>query len=231
MNISEYIKLFIAGITLGNGPCLFICLPIVLPYIVTSFKPQGKNNPSPFYGFNLILLFSFSRLFSYSILGFFSVSFYKFIQTTVVSTQNYLQLILGILIVFIGVFYLISEKISLANPVCSFIQKKFVNKNKLNMLLFGLLIGLSPCAPLLAILAYIAAMAKNSLTGLIAGFSFGLGTLITPLIPVSTFAGFITDNLKKNPVLFTLVRVLSAFLLIYFGFRLISDFLKFPRTL
>ncbi len=219
MSINDLIKIFLAGITLGNGPCLFICLPIVLPYIIASSKPQGKL--TTLFGLKLTLLFSVSRLISYSLLGFLSVSFYRFIQNIVGLKDNYLQFILGVLIILIGFFYLIGEKLTLLNPVCNFFQKTIINHSNINIFLFSFLIGFSPCAPLIAILTYIAAMAKNSLSGLIAGFSFGLGTLITPLIPAGVFTGFIVDKIKTNSSLVFILRIFSAILLIYFGFRLI----------
>ena len=219
--MNEFIKIFIAGITLGNGPCLFICIPIILPYI--GGLPQlGAGPPGWKTGLKLTAIFSISRLFAYSLLGFLSVVFYRFIFGLIGSKGIYLQLILGILIILTGIFYLLSinKSFILLNPLCSFLHKKIVEKSKFNMILFGLLIGFSPCAPLLAVLTYIAATAKDSLWGLLAGFSFGLGTFITPLIPLGTLAGLIVDKTKKHSGVLMAARVLSAAILIYFGVRL-----------
>jgi cytochrome c biogenesis protein CcdA len=221
--MNELIKIFIAGITLGNGPCLFICLPLILPYI--GGLPQlGSESASWKTGLKLTAIFSISRLFAYSLLGFLSVVFYRFVFGLIGSKGIYLQLILGILIILLGLFYLlnINQSFIQSNPLCSFLRAKVVGKSKLNMVLFGLLVGFSPCAPLLAILTYIAATAKDSLWGLLGGFSFGLGTLVTPLIPLGTLAGFIVDKIRKSSAVFMTVRFLSAAILIYFGVRLIK---------
>ena len=228
--MSELIKIFIAGITLGNGPCLFICLPIVLPYILASSKPRGQNQqkePEQKKGYisalKLTLLFSISRLISYSILGFLSVLFFRFVSNLAGGQNFYLKTILGILIILAGVIYLldIKKNFILQSSACSYLHKKILEKQNLNIFLFGFLIGFSPCGPLSAILAYIAAMAKNSISGLIAGFSFGLGTLITPLVPLGVFTGFVADKLKKYSGAFTVLRILSAIILIYFGINLV----------
>ncbi|MDO9573049.1 MAG: sulfite exporter TauE/SafE family protein [Candidatus Omnitrophota bacterium] len=220
--MNELIKIFIAGITLGNGPCLFTCLPIVLPYI--SGLPQLDAGPSGWKtGLKLTAIFSISRLFAYSLLGFLSVIFYRFIFGLIGPRNIYLQLILGIFIMLIGLFYLlnVNQNFILGNPLCSFLRAKLVGKSKFNMVFLGLLIGFFPCAPLLAILTYIAATAKNSLWGFLAGFSFGLGTLATPLIPLGTLAGLFVDKIKKFSGAIIAIRLLSAAILIYFGVRLI----------
>ena len=220
--MEELIKIFLAGVTLGNGPCLFICVPLILPYI--GGLPQLGAEPCGWKtGLKLTLIFSVSRLFAYSFLGFISVLFYRFVFGLIGEKGAYLQFALGVLIAIMGLFYLlnINQKLILSNPLCSFLRAKIVEKSRLNMVLFGLLVGFSPCAPLLAVLAYIAAIANDPLWGLLGGFSFGLGTLITPLIPLGAMAGLIVDKMRKSPILLAGVRFLSAAILIYFGARLI----------
>jgi len=175
-------------------------------------------------GLKLTAIFSISRLFAYSLLGFLSVVFYRFVFGLIGSKGIHLQLILGILIILLGLFYLfnINQNFILSNPLCNFLRLELARKSKFNMILFGLLVGFSPCAPLLAILTYIAATAKDSLWGLLGGFSFGLGTLVTPLIPLGTMTGFIVDKIRKSSTVFMTVRFLSAAILIYFGVRLIK---------
>jgi cytochrome c biogenesis protein CcdA len=194
--------------------------------------PQlGVGPPGWKTGLKLSAIFSISRLFAYSLLGFLSVVFYRFVFDLIGSKGIYLHLILGILIIFMGLFYLLNIKQSfiLSNPLCSFLRAKVVGKSKFNMILFGLLVGFSPCAPLLAVLTYIAATAKDSLWGLLGGFSFGLGTLLSPLIPLGTLAGFIVDKIRKSSAVLMTVRFLSAAILIYFGVRLILNLAFTPH--
>lgn len=217
----DLVEIFVAGTLLGNGPCLFICIPLVIPYIAGF--PQADTQ-APFWkaGFKLALVFSLSRLLSYSILGFFSVLFYRFVFGVIGAKGAYLQVVLGVLIVLIGLIYLFNIKnSSFENPLCNFLRLKIGGKHKLNMFIFGALAGFSACPPLLAILTYIAATAKNPFYGLVGGFVFGAGTLITPLIPLGALAGFIVDKVKRFPYLLASVRAISAVILIYFGVRLV----------
>ncbi|MBN2831089.1 MAG: sulfite exporter TauE/SafE family protein [Candidatus Omnitrophica bacterium] len=226
--MSELIEIFTAGIILGNGPCLFICVPIVLPYIGGLVQTDsGKSVWKA--GIKLALVFSVSRLFAYSLLGLLSTLFYKFVFGVIGMKGVCLQFILGVLIIIIALLHLfsINQKFALSNPLCRFFRSKLTEKPKFNMVLFGLLVGFSACPPLLAVLTYIAAIAKDPLWGLMGGFVFGLGTLITPLIPLAAFTGFIIDRIKKSSVILMAVRVLSTAILLYFGVRLIVNQLFF----
>jgi sulfite exporter TauE/SafE len=220
--MAEFIKIFISGIILGNGPCLITCTPLVLPYIV-GFPQSSSESKVWKVGLKLSVIFSISRLIAYSLLGFLSVVFYRFVFGVLGANRAYLQLFLGILIVFYGLLFLfgVNQRFIVSHPVCASFYAKAAGKMKFNMLLFGLLVGFSPCAPLLSVLTYIAATAKNPLGGLLAGFSFGLGTIITLIIPLGALAGFMVDKIKKSSGFLMAVRCLSATLLIYFGVNLI----------
>ncbi len=211
MEWKEIIKFFIAGITLGSGPCLLICLPILLPYI----SAKGTDWKT---GLRLTLIFSFSRLLAYSLLGLLAVLVYRMVNTMLGAQSGYLKLISGIFIFSIGITYLLGKDLHIS---CRFIHRYLVGKSNLSMFILGLLIGFSPCAPLMAILTYIASMAKNGFYGLVSGFSFGLGTFISPLLPAGIGAGLFSQYVKKSPKAFLVIRVISALILIYFGIRLI----------
>ena len=217
------LKIFIAGITLGNGPCLFTCMPVILPYI-GAMPGLGDGVSGWKAGLKLTLIFSVSRVAAYSFLGFASVVLYRFVFDTVGRYGVYLRPILGIIIFGIGAFYFLSvvrKKIP-ASPVCAEMKRRAGGGSRLNMALFGILVGFSPCPPLLAVLTYIAATANDPVWGLSAGFLFGLGTVITPLIPLGTMAGFAAGKMERAPKLFAFARVVSAFILAYFGLRLMG---------
>jgi len=224
----ELLRIFLAGVILGNGPCLFICIPLVLPYIAGLPQP-GSDGPFWKAGLKLGIIFSSFRLLAYSILGFAFASFYKYVFGIIGSNGLYLGLILGILVTVTGLFYLVSinQRFTLSNPLCGFLRARITQRPKFNMALFGLLVGFSPCPPLLAILTYIAATSKEPFWGLLAGFSFGLGTLFTPLIPLGAVSGFIVDKIRKSRVFLLVIRALSGAILVYFGLRLILNFKYF----
>lgn len=108
-----------------------------------------------------------------------------------------------------------------SRSVFNILCRQIVKRSKTNMVILGLLIGLSPCGPLLSILTYIAGMMENPLYGLIAGFLFGLATSLIALIPLGVAAGFAIDKIKNRWLLILMVRILSAVILIYFGIQLV----------
>ncbi len=219
-------EFFLAGVVLANGPCLFICAPVIIPCI--SGLPWLKADSSGWRaGLKFVLVFSAFRLTAYALLGFFSVVVYRFIFAVLAQRGVYLRFFLGFFIVGVGVVYLLSNYFSQdkkgggAFSFCGSVCTRFSKKSLWSMVILGLLIGFSPCPPLLAMLAYIAATAPGPWWGLLAGLVFGLGTIITPLIPLGVFAGFIVDKIKRFSRLHLAVRLASGVILIYFGARLI----------
>lgn len=214
MEWKEIIKFFIAGITLGSGPCLLICLPILLPYITA----KGTDLKT---GLKLTIIFSLSRLISYSLLGLLSVLAFKAVSSILGPQGEWIKFIAGIFIVIIGLTYFIGK---IPHISCRFLHKYLIDKSNWNMFILGLLIGFSPCPPLVAILTYLACMAKDVFWGFIGGFSFGLGTFISPLIPAGAAAGLFSYNIKQSPRIFLIIRIICSLVLIYFGIRLIFVF-------
>lgn len=211
-NWREIVKLFVAGMTLGCGPCLLVCLPIVLPYIFgkeTDFKT----------GLKLSVIFSSSRVLIYSLLGLLSVVCFRFISGVVGQPGKYIKLATGVFIVIIGIIYLFHKNLPI---FCRIVDKYISEKTNLNMFVLGVLIALSPCAPLAGILVYIACTASNAFLGLVYGFSFGIGTFVSPIIPAGALTGLFSGRIKNSPRLLFFARVLSGLLLIYFGINLIS---------
>ena len=89
------------------------------------------------------------------------------------------------------------------------------------MIAIGILIGFAPCLPLYGALGYIAAMSPNVLMGLAGGVSFGLGTVISPLIPLGLFSGLVSEKMLKNEKVFLALRIISGLILLILGIRLI----------
>ncbi len=218
--MADLIKIFFAGLTLANGPCLFFCVPVILPYIAT-MSEDNKGVPGWLKGLKLILIFSFFRLTAYSLLGFFSVTAYRFVFGFITPVGVYLQIILGIGIAVTGILYLLKNKPGKKSSLCTKMHEKAGKVSGFNMALFGLLVGFSPCPPLLATLTYIAATAQNPVSGLFSGMVFGVGTLITPLIPLGATAGHIIEKMKSTPMALFTLRLISAVILISLGFKLI----------
>lgn len=221
--MAEFVQIFFAGVLLANGPCFFFCAPIVLPCI-TGIPSSGGASSTWREGLRHVLVFSFFRLLSYAVLGMLAVALYRFVFSVIAPSRAYLQSVLGVLIVAIGVFYLIksSRKSIRKKSSCESCSDLLPRRTLWHMALAGLLIGFSPCPPLLAMLTYIAATADGLLWGLSAGAVFGLGTVLTPLIPAAVFTGFLMGRMEKFPRTLFFIKILSALVLIYFGVRLIK---------
>ncbi|MFH1259213.1 MAG: sulfite exporter TauE/SafE family protein [Elusimicrobiota bacterium] len=206
----ELSKFFFAGITLGWGPCLAICLPVLFPYITA----KGINWQT---GLKLTLIFSFARLSAYSLLGLTAVAAFRTIDSLIGPNTVIVKLAAGSFIVFTGLAYLLGK---IPHASCRFLDKFLVEKSNWNMFILGFLIGLAPCPPLVAILTYIGCMSGNILDGGASGFSFGAGTLISPLIPIGTIAGLISHKIKDKPKIFITTRIICGLIIIYFGIKL-----------
>lgn len=202
------IKLFLTGLTLGSGPCLLVCLPLLVPVLIGR---AGNWRES----LKLVLLFSAGRLVIYCLLGLLAFFAFQFFLST--SLRFYFKLAVGIFIILNGFLPLLGKKF----PAYCQLIKRF---SSLNFFLLGALIGLLPCGPLLGVLTYIAAIAKNALTSLLWSFAFGLGTFISPLLLAGPLAGFFTAFLKKFPGWFFVLQILSALILFYFGLTVIFSF-------
>jgi sulfite exporter TauE/SafE len=63
--------------------------------------------------------------------------------------------------------------------------------------LMGLLIGLVPCPPLIALLLYSAAYGSAAM-GLGLGLAFGVGTMLSPMLVVAAAAGWFTDRIARD---------------------------------
>ena len=218
MDIRELIKFFAAGFSLANGPCLLICLPIMLPYILA----KGTDWKS---GLKLGVVFSVSRMFAYSVLGLLAVLAFRTAIKLLGPEQEMIKMLLGVVVILIGLAYLLGKEL---NPLCKYLYRWTVEKSSLSIITVGLLIGFSPCMPLMGILTYIAATSENIFTGFLSGLSFGFGTIFSPVIPLGVFSGFLSRWIRKpeqsgkRPVLFIVLRIVSGLILLYFGWQLLA---------
>lgn len=187
------------GILYGLGPCTIFCAPILIPLIMAIAR-TGKE------GVIQVFSFGFGRILSYIFLG--AISGYSgYLLTNLVS-----QKIIGIFIVLLGTFILFRY---------FFFSSKFETSQSCPRLLFrgrelsfisGVIIGLLPCPPLLALLG-LAVLERSFLIGAGMGFFFGMGSLITPLIIFGFLAGKFA-NLKEFK---NLIPIVSGLFLIIFG--------------
>ncbi len=208
--------LFISGLILGSGPCMSFCAPILAGY--SAGHPKGFKKSLVSY-----LVFSGFKLISYAVLGLISVLGTNLLQKELL--VKYLPLInpvLGYFIILIGITTLFARKNRLSK-ICAWLNQGNIR----NVGILGLLAGFAPCLPLLGILNYIVLASQTGFQALFLSFSFGLGTILSPLLLVVVFSAGISQKLSQNNLLRVIIRVISAAVLLLLGTRIILQTL--PR--
>ena len=131
----------------------------------------------------------------------------------------------GIFLIGCGIFLMIQD--SAVGHRCGSFLKRFSGPGDTkNIIVFGILISLSPCLPLFAIVGYIALISDHWLKGVAYMSAFGLGTVISPMIFIALFAGWIAAFLKKHGKLVSVVKTLCGLVIIYLGIGLIQNALR-----
>ncbi len=208
-----YIDVFILGATLSWGPCLSFCAPILLPYI-------GATQKGWLAGLKVSLAFSLARIVPYVILSLVSATlgqyliqrFYQADAGSIIYTAA------GAFIAFLGIIILLgkSAHLHICPPV-----KKIGAQGVQEMIVLGLLVGFAPCLPLIGLLTYIAFNVPNFLQGMLLGLTFGVGTLISPLVLCAPLVGAGANLLLKKPLLYKIFSRLCGLILLYFGIGMI----------
>lgn len=212
--MEEHTALFVAGLFMGLGPCLAFCAPILIPYIAGSERSWLE-------GLKDVLIFSASRVVIYGVLGLLAGGIGCLLSSSKLDFIKYLGL--GIFVLLLGIIMLLRGK---GFPLCRILHRETIERGTKSMILLGVLIGLAPCLPLLGALTIIAGLAKGPLMGAFWGLSFGLGTVISPLIILAPIAGGLGRLLSSKPVFYQTFSRLCGCFLIYFGIRLILGVIK-----
>lgn len=204
-------KLLAAGIGMGWGPCLALCGPILLPYIAAT-KGGWRG------GLRASSMFSLGRLLALTILGgLASVAFASVNRFFPPHRSGYLYLATALFITLMGVLIVLGRGFKV--PFHHTLREHVVDRGTASMLILGFLIGISPCAPLVAILTYIAYTATNVLSGMIYGLSFAIGTVI-PVMILGPLTGFLPEKVLRSARSIRFFRTLCGLILILFGLQL-----------
>jgi len=211
MPIGKISYLLAQGFIIGYGPCLAICIPILLPYIAGTRRTWQEGLVSTIY-------FSLTRLIVYILLGgvsgyvgAFLISFYYYnsLSYYIWSAGAGMLMLVGVLIILgknmdFGVCHVVSRRLLMDRPTSG-------------MIVLGLLVGFSPCLPLIGILLEIALLAHNFAIGAMYGLFFGIGTVLSPLLLVGALAPVIGGSLYARPVIYRLFTLLCGFTMIGLG--------------
>ena len=215
------IELFTAGLVLGASQCMISCVPMLTLYVAGTREGWRE-------GLRATLIFSFSRLFTYVLLGlvagFSGMLLGDLLQSP--GFGSYLWISAGALIFLLGVLIMLGKEPRF--HFCRALSQHAVNDSTKSMALLGIVVGVAPCAPLLGILTYIAISAENPLLGAFYAFCFGVGTtLITPIVVLGVLSSVVPRLLFKSPKTLDIFRRCCGLLLLFFGARLIIDAISY----
>lgn len=165
------------------------------------------------------LLFSAARISAYAALGLFVFFLGRYlIEKFLFSFSRYVLLSGGSFVVLTGLLIAAGRKNNLR--FCRFLQKNILEKDRKSIIIFGVVIGLLPCLPLLAVFSSILLVSKNWLDTFLLSLSFGIGTSVSPLILPVVFAGS-APALFKDKRCERIISSICGLVIIFLGTQLI----------
>jgi sulfite exporter TauE/SafE len=206
---SDSLRLLAAGIVMGWGPCLTHSAPFLLPYIGAA-KGHWRD------GLKISLAFSGGRVLALAFLGgIATVAFSSINQFFPPHRSGWLYGIVALFMIAIGIVIVAGKGLGIKTG------RNLLDRSLESMFLFGLLMGIAPCVPYVAILTYIACVAEDAaLRGAWYGFVFSSGTAVAPIV-LGIITGSIPERLLKSARLLKAFQVLCGLVLIVFGIRLL----------
>jgi sulfite exporter TauE/SafE len=205
------LQVFSVGLGLGfTGPCLIACAPVVLSF-VSGIKQDYRKSL-----FDILVFFG-GRLSAYVLLGCLAGISAMLLRGLIDSEfKTYLNPLAGAISIGLAVIVLLNkDKPENKCPVVS--HKAGVSGG---LFIFGFIIGLSPCAPLAALLFEITLISENALQGALYGLFFGLGTTLAGFIVTAGLAGILTrvpGKLLGSPAAKIVLKAICVLLLLFFG--------------
>lgn len=206
------LSLFVSGLLFGSGPCMASCGPILVSYAAGTGKNVIKS-------LKVYILFSSARIFTYVVLGILVFLFGRLaLEGLLGSYYKYILILGGAFIMSLGLLMLLGKRLNF-KPL-QFLERNFLQRDKKSILAMGLIIGLLPCAPLLAILSYIGLISKTWADSLFYALVFGVGTFISPLILLTLLSGVISRLLKDKKYC-QVINFISGIVIVFLGMQLI----------
>lgn len=208
------LSLFLTGVFLGYGPCLLSCGPLLVSYIAAT-----KENAVG--GLKTYIIFSLTRLFCYCLLGFFVGLLGEWVLRRFFESQvlKILFFIFGLFLLIVGILISI-EKFSLGRKCHALIHQQLGSKDFKSVVIFGLIVSLAPCLPLMSVLGYIALVSDHWLKGVLYMVSFGLGTVISPMIVLAMAAGGVAKVLLRHEKAMRVLKIFCGLIIAYLGISL-----------
>lgn len=187
---------FICGLSFCGLHCCLLLFPLVVK--VSNHWKEGIKT---------VFLFGISKIFVYSIIGGLTSYFGYYLQGII--QKDFFYLISSFILVLIGIWFL-------------YTPKKFVKIYKTSTsLVLGIIEGIIPCAPLIGLIIYIAYLNKGILFGFNAGFLFGLGSIIFPVLFICGFIPYLWQKFFFSSKVKLVFKFLGFLIFTFWGINLI----------
>ncbi|OIO72775.1 MAG: hypothetical protein AUJ85_09455 [Elusimicrobia bacterium CG1_02_37_114] len=213
--MGNVIYLFVIGFSYFFGPCLGFCTPLIISYFIptrTGIKPALKS----------AVVFSAVRSFTHIILSVIIFSSGRLVINVLHRYNWIIFAVAGTVICILGILIFLGRHYNLSlSPFSSPLggEGGVRGKNSTqDVVLLGLLTGISPCLPHIAVWVYITVEAKSIGQSLVYALSFGAGEFIPPIL-LGLLSGKISSLLRGN--FFIVVSRICGLLLFGIGLRLL----------
>ncbi|KIL99437.1 hypothetical protein CCC_04208 [Paramagnetospirillum magnetotacticum MS-1] len=170
------------GLVFGMGPCLLSCLPYLGPVFLGSDEGVARS-------WRIMLPLSLGRLGSYGGLGIASGLVGHLAEDMIGIAA--IRFLVGSAALLMGVALLAGER--KGHRLCSLAAE---TTRPAGLVLMGLGLGMTPCAPLGAVLVS-AAASSDPVWGGVLGLCFGLGAITVPAIAYGIGGAFIGAQLRN----------------------------------
>ncbi len=206
-------SIFLLGLLFGSGPCLVSCGPLLVSYVAGTEKSMRQGAAAYF-------LFSSAKILAYLLLSlavFFAGRLV--IDRLLGDFSKYIFVSAGVFIVILGVFIAVGSRPEF-RPWQLF-YARFINNDRKSLLILGLVTGLLPCAPLLAVFSYLGLVSGSWPRALYYGLLFGAGTMISPLLALTICAGLVRRFLSdRNNFYCVIFNFICGSIIVFLGLRL-----------
>lgn len=210
-----YLQLFGIGFGFGfAGPCLLVCTPVLTAY-AAGRQATWKQALSD------ISVFFWGRFLAYLILGYLAglsgIILRRFCNLDLIP---FVKALGGVLIILLGIYVWLGKEPFPWSGQCK--ADTIFSGSSLFML--GFIMGVFPCAPLLALLLEITLVSKTALAGVFYALFFALGTSISGFMVIGGLSGILTwlpAKILKSKRSNLIFRIICALFLIGLGVNLI----------
>lgn len=214
---------FIEGILSFFSPCILPILPVYLSILSNSNTETLKGGQDKFVKTSLFkntILFVLGISTTFFILG----SSVNILSSFFIENKDYIMLIGGIIIVFMGLFYVDIIKSTLLNREKRFnVEIKEMNSLSAFLLGFTFSFGWTPCiGPILASVLIMASSSSSSITANLLIIIYTIG-FILPFIVVASFYSKLFKSIDKMKNYMGIIKKLCGIILIVSGLVMVFN--------